>query len=216
MFQPQPTPYSPFASYGVGVGDSIVDFPAFQNTVAGSVLDSGGPTVFRDPIFSPISANANTTRGPLNYNTNTLRQQYKMAGSDMEAQEEAARHFKPELQVCWCHSKMMEKRIIADRRQGPLVGPKKSSRAITEEYARADPIYVAKTAVGTYLHTSIITSLTGTRLYLKHTLIFVPYLEMETVDGGVSSAPQAQDYLNGHALSFGPTWLRLYSIADTM
>jgi hypothetical protein len=34
-------------------------------------------------------------------------------------------------------------------RQGPLVGEKKSSRAITEEYAKADPIYVAKTAVST-------------------------------------------------------------------
>jgi ubiquitin thioesterase protein OTUB1 len=30
--------------------------------------------------------------------------------------------------------------------KGPLVGPKKSSHAITEEYAKADPVYVAKTA----------------------------------------------------------------------
>lgn len=29
-----------------------------------------------------------------------------------------------------------------------MVGEKKSSLAIAEEYARADPIYVAKTAVG--------------------------------------------------------------------
>jgi hypothetical protein len=29
------------------------------------------------------------------------------------------------------------------------VGEKKSSRAITEEYAKADPVYVAKTAVST-------------------------------------------------------------------
>jgi ubiquitin thioesterase protein OTUB1 len=33
--------------------------------------------------------------------------------------------------------------------QGPLVGEKKSSHAIAEEYAKADPIYVAKTAVST-------------------------------------------------------------------
>ena len=33
--------------------------------------------------------------------------------------------------------------------QGPLVGDKRSSHAITEEYAKADPIYVAKTAVST-------------------------------------------------------------------
>ena len=37
--------------------------------------------------------------------------------------------------------------INAELQQGPLVGEKKSSRAITEEYAKADPIYVAKTAV---------------------------------------------------------------------
>ena len=28
-----------------------------------------------------------------------------------------------------------------------MVGEKKSSQAITEEYAKADPIYIAKTAV---------------------------------------------------------------------
>ena len=37
--------------------------------------------------------------------------------------------------------------INAEAKQGPLVGEKKSSRAITEEYAKADPVYVAKTAV---------------------------------------------------------------------
>jgi hypothetical protein len=31
--------------------------------------------------------------------------------------------------------------------QGPLVGEKRSSLEITEEYAKADPIYVAKTIV---------------------------------------------------------------------
>ena len=35
------------------------------------------------------------------------------------------------------------------RLQGPLVGEKRSSHAITEEYAKADPIYVAKTSVST-------------------------------------------------------------------
>ena len=38
---------------------------------------------------------------------------------------------------------------MLNSRQGPLVGEKKSSRAITEEYAKAAPIYVAKTAVST-------------------------------------------------------------------
>ncbi|OBT79251.1 hypothetical protein VF21_01854 [Pseudogymnoascus sp. 05NY08] len=46
---------------------------------------------------------------------------------DLDAQEALARDYQPDL-------------------KGPLVGPKKSSHAITEEYAKADPIYVAKTA----------------------------------------------------------------------
>lgn len=33
--------------------------------------------------------------------------------------------------------------------QGPLVGEKRTSYAITEEYAKADPVYVAKTIVST-------------------------------------------------------------------
>jgi hypothetical protein len=37
--------------------------------------------------------------------------------------------------------------------KGSLVGDKKSSHAITEEYAKADPIYVAKTAVSCYTTT---------------------------------------------------------------
>jgi len=44
-----------------------------------------------------------------------------------------------------------------------MVGEKKSSQAITEEYAKADPIYIAKTAVsieaGNLLPRSIGTSL---------------------------------------------------------
>jgi hypothetical protein len=44
--------------------------------------------------------------------------------------------------------------IDAESKQGPLVGEKKSSRAITEEYAKADPIYVAKTAVSQSTDTS--------------------------------------------------------------
>jgi Peptidase C65 Otubain len=42
--------------------------------------------------------------------------------------------------------------INAESKQGPLVGEKKSSRAITEEYAKADPVYVAKTAVSSSAH----------------------------------------------------------------
>ncbi|KFY26163.1 hypothetical protein V491_01431 [Pseudogymnoascus sp. VKM F-3775] len=46
---------------------------------------------------------------------------------DLDAQEALARDYQPHL-------------------KGPLVGPKKSSHAITEEYAKDDSVYVAKTA----------------------------------------------------------------------
>jgi hypothetical protein len=69
-----------------------------------------------------------------------------MASHDMEAQEAAARDFQPALEVpSGCKGDV----INAESKQGPLVGEKKSSRAITEEYAKADPVYVAKTAVST-------------------------------------------------------------------
>ncbi|KIN07608.1 hypothetical protein OIDMADRAFT_108384 [Oidiodendron maius Zn] len=50
-----------------------------------------------------------------------------MAEHDLEVQEALARDFQPAM-------------------EGPLVGEKRSSHAIAEEYAKADPIYVAKTA----------------------------------------------------------------------
>jgi ubiquitin thioesterase protein OTUB1 len=123
MFQPQPAPFASFTSYGVGV--PIPDFAGFQSSAA---VGSGGPTLFRDPIFSPVATNLNNSAAALNFN-NQIPQQYnvKMEPSDLEAQEALARDFQPAL-------------------EGPLVGEKKSSHAITEEYAKADPIYVAKTA----------------------------------------------------------------------
>jgi ubiquitin thioesterase protein OTUB1 len=145
MFQPQPTPYSPFSSYGV-----VPDFHSFQASHTGRsalVADSGGPTIIRNPIFTPVNANNPVA---LNYNSSSLAPQFKMATNgivhDLEQQEELARNFQPELQVgrsvgeVRCDQKLMAM-------QGPLVGEKRSSHAITEEYAKADPIYVAKTAV---------------------------------------------------------------------
>lgn len=102
MFQPQPTPYSPFSQYEVG--NPIVDFPAFQpDATGGSVADSRGPTVFPDPIFSLVN-HANTSREPLMYDRNTFGQQqqqrYGMASNDLEEQEALARDFRPLLEVC--------------------------------------------------------------------------------------------------------------------
>lgn len=124
MFQPQPTPYSPFSSYGLTA--PIPEFPGFQPA---GVVDNGGPTQFRDPIFSPVASNNLNAAAPLSFNHNNSHgaRRYKMDNNDMDAQEALARDFQPAL-------------------EGPLVGEKKSSLAITEEYAKADPIYVAKTS----------------------------------------------------------------------
>jgi hypothetical protein len=100
MFQPQPTPFAPFASYGIGPSlSSIPDFPAFQPVGGELIVDSGGPTLFRDPIFGPInpSANADVSGGALAFG-GTYN---KMAADDLDAQEALAREFQPSLEVCF-------------------------------------------------------------------------------------------------------------------
>ncbi|KAI0440140.1 peptidase C65 Otubain-domain-containing protein [Xylaria telfairii] len=64
-----------------------------------------------------------------------MEQSLELDPNEIAQQEAAARDFEPQL-------------------KGPLVGEKVSSQAITEEYARADPIYVAKTMAlpQTYSH----------------------------------------------------------------
>ncbi|KAI1747242.1 peptidase C65 Otubain-domain-containing protein [Xylaria castorea] len=64
-----------------------------------------------------------------------MEQPLELDQNEIAQQEAAARDFEPQL-------------------KGPLVGEKESSQAITEEYARADPIYVAKTMAlpQTYSH----------------------------------------------------------------
>ncbi|TVY73153.1 Ubiquitin thioesterase otubain-like [Lachnellula suecica] len=159
MFQPQPTPYSPFSAYGIS--PSAASFPGFQPV---GPVDSGGPTAFRDPLFHPAP---NVNAGRLNYtNHNNPPRPYKMEGmSDMEAQEAMARDFQPAL-------------------EGPLVGEKKSSHAITEEYAKADPIYVAKTAASISSCFNC-TALTDPRRCRRNTPIIGLYLGMAIADGGV-------------------------------
>jgi hypothetical protein len=101
MFQPQATPYSAFASYG-----GVPDFHSFQPSQTTRQTDSGGPTFFRDPIFSPVNTNANANAstnasGAPTYNN--LDPHFKMSTNninDLEQQEELARSFQPDLQVC--------------------------------------------------------------------------------------------------------------------
>ncbi|KAG0650261.1 Otubain-1 [Hyphodiscus hymeniophilus] len=134
MFQPQPTPYSPFSSYG-----AVPEFHIFQQSQSGRsglAVDSGGPTIVQNPIFT-TAANGNPSSNiapALNFSNNTSTStstsRFEMAENnfdDLERQEELARSFQPNL-------------------QGSLVGEKRSSHAITEAYAKADPVYVAKTA----------------------------------------------------------------------
>jgi hypothetical protein len=95
MFQPQPTPYSPFA-YGV---------LSFQPSTSTSTSTSTSalkvdPTVFQPPLARPVDENI----AALNYNNSNLGPRFEMAAnavSDLEQQEELARNFQPELQV-WC------------------------------------------------------------------------------------------------------------------
>ncbi|KAI1129989.1 peptidase C65 Otubain-domain-containing protein [Nemania abortiva] len=75
-----------------------------------------------------------------------MDQQLDLDPNEIAQQEAAARDFEPQL-------------------EGPLVGEKVSSQAITAEYARADPTYVAKTMVSSmpprhctsYLRTGLLT-----------------------------------------------------------
>ena len=105
MFQPQPTPYSPFSStpYGIGAASPAATFPGFQPSGlagAGAGVDSGGSTMFRGPIFSPTP---NVNAGGLNFaNNSNLSRPYKMEGAgmhDLETQEALARDFQPALEV---------------------------------------------------------------------------------------------------------------------
>jgi len=110
--------------------------------------------VFREPIFSPVAATNQNGPSPLNFNnTNTnhhgsgLPPDYpKMSAHDIDAQEALARDYNPALEVCQGENMRSDQRLMPPL-QGPLVGEKRSSQAITEEYAKADPIYVAKTSV---------------------------------------------------------------------
>ncbi|GKT96627.1 ubiquitin thiolesterase [Colletotrichum tofieldiae] len=78
--------------------------------------------------------------------------------SDLAAQEAAARDYQPHLEHCAAASAAASFTApldctltwFAPPAQGPLVGDKITSDAITDEYAKADDIYVAKTI--TYSH----------------------------------------------------------------
>ncbi|KAI1803461.1 cysteine proteinase [Daldinia bambusicola] len=168
MFQPQPTPYSSYASYGIHIANAEVPEYAFQPTplgqfgsaqAGGAGAVAGGRPAAIDFFTSPICSSHNSLISPpasnpgnipyngTNINTNNQRiphshhqhhRSIKMEPqlpADLAQQEAAARDFEPQL-------------------AGPLVGERRPSTVITEEYAKADPIYVAKTMAlpQTYSH----------------------------------------------------------------
>lgn len=74
---------------------------------------------------------------------------------DFAAQEAAARTWEPEVEVRYLpfpsrpHPAFLgfPRLTTPDPHQGPLLGDKTTIAAITEQYAKADPIYVDKTIV---------------------------------------------------------------------
>ncbi|KFY15618.1 hypothetical protein V491_05618 [Pseudogymnoascus sp. VKM F-3775] len=127
MFQPQATPFASFAYTSTIPNNNPHGDYNFQTTTSNLGLNSGGPITFDEPIFNPVGSFGNLNQQinlPQRYN-NTM--DTPPVTNDLEAQQALARDYQPDL-------------------KGPLVGPKKSSHAITEEYAKADPIYVTKTA----------------------------------------------------------------------
>ncbi|XDG07523.1 hypothetical protein ABKA04_007138 [Annulohypoxylon sp. FPYF3050] len=146
-------------SLGGGLGSSLGS--SLGGAGLGAVPGAGRPTttadVFASHIFhnpNPLIATpANNPNHHLPYNHNNsqiphthnhnhnhhqTRRNIKMEPqlqTDLAQQEAAAREFKPQL-------------------EGPLVGERRPSTEITEEYAKADPVYVAKTLAlpQTYSH----------------------------------------------------------------
>ncbi|KAL0937114.1 Ubiquitin thioesterase OTUB1 [Colletotrichum truncatum] len=88
-------------------------------------------------FYNSSNSNSNSVTAPSIANSTSTRPSTMEPGepSDLAAQEAAAREYQPQL-------------------EGPLVGDKITSDAITDEYAKADDIYVAKTIAlpQTYSH----------------------------------------------------------------
>ncbi|KAM7205259.1 Peptidase C65 Otubain domain containing protein [Rhypophila sp. PSN 637] len=114
----------------------------------GAITAATAPLIYT-PIFNPNTATIGPASGPFFSTTsahhnqqhhhhsshNSSRIKMEPNADDMAAQEAAAREYQPQP-------------------QGPLVGKKLPSTAITDEYAKADPIYVQKTMAlpQTYSH----------------------------------------------------------------
>ncbi|KAH8128163.1 hypothetical protein ACSS6W_011036 [Trichoderma asperelloides] len=151
MFQAQPTPYSgssysPFP-YGIAAAaPHSLDFLFPTGGAGAGGASSGG--CFYPPYSSSSPQPALQQHQHQHQQQFPLRQRLNRSGSpvikmedqdpslhDMAAQQAAAERFQPGL-------------------EGPFVGDKTPSDAITQEYAKADPVYVEKTIAlpQTYSH----------------------------------------------------------------
>ncbi|KAK0656283.1 peptidase C65 Otubain-domain-containing protein [Cercophora newfieldiana] len=182
MYQPEPTAFIQVPT-GYGMCHGLPEY-TFEETplglngggggygggpgTAGPGGGGGGTLIYTTPIFSASSSVVGPAPGPgssfqfhhssnASSSTNSttspassvLGRQHRLSPhshsssavkmepnpDDVHAQEAAAREYQPEL-------------------KGPLVGEKTPSTAITEEYAKADPVYVQKTMAlpQTYSH----------------------------------------------------------------
>ncbi|KAK4236105.1 peptidase C65 Otubain-domain-containing protein [Achaetomium macrosporum] len=175
MFQPEPTGYLQ-VSTGYAIPHTLPEY-TFEETplrlsdgrgsvAAGPGGSAAGPLLYGTPIFStnvnsagvgpassaaagsfpvdfhstlPTAATSSvsaTVSAPSHHRPSLpLLPKMESSADDLVAQEAAAREYQPQF-------------------QGPLIGKKTPSTAITEEYAKADPIYVQKTMVlpQTYSH----------------------------------------------------------------
>ncbi|KAJ5040280.1 uncharacterized protein L3040_005938 [Drepanopeziza brunnea f. sp. 'multigermtubi'] len=113
----QPQATPIFTTYGVNANVNAHAQPPNLGVVGVDIA----PTASSDR-FVPIATNAS------NHQHHYHPHNYQKMDNDIAAQEALAREYNPVL-------------------EGQLVGEKKSSLAITAEYAKADPIYVAKTTV---------------------------------------------------------------------
>lgn len=107
MFQPQPTPFSPFASYGAQNGQGQdQDQNTYYSQTSGLRGLSGGPIVFDNPTFSPVGAGfapQSSLPPNLDFPKHDLYGAMDAPPSDdLATQEALARGYQPESKVRSC------------------------------------------------------------------------------------------------------------------
>ncbi|KAK5656367.1 hypothetical protein OQA88_4747 [Cercophora sp. LCS_1] len=129
------------AGSGGGAGTLIYTTPIFSGSSPAVGPASGPFHQFHHSSPSSTSSPASSVLGHHQHHRSSPHSQHSSSSVKMEpshdvhAQEAAAREYQPNL-------------------QGPLVGNRTPSTAVTEEYAKADPVYVQKTLLlpQTYSH----------------------------------------------------------------